>query len=806
MKKLTIRKKAIDSKKKQCELSTEVGNVRVDDVLIESSELFLANVDGNADEVEDSSSDDDYTCVNEDEYENDSDLFAKNVVYGLDDVFIDDEEVRLILDKEVDEQNNTDMYFNDDEPQSDDYDLSALIDDEEGICSYPTFNPEIDFKGKINLSLGLKFPSTYVFRKALRYHAIECGYNYYYLHNGTNRISVYCYNRCDCMKLKGRIVNCVCGKEKKCYFKVHAVKLKDEETVQIRSYFPNHTCGHQHQNKKVTALYLAEKYIDDWRDNPTWELKAFKKRVNRELGCEVKYSKCYMAKRIAMKMLYGDASEEYSRVWDYAEAIRTFNPGSTAIVKCIGIDTPPPLFQRMYICLTACKEGFVAGCRPIIGVDGAHLKGKFPGVLLTAVGKDGNNNIFPIAWAVVETENVETWIWFLNLLVEDLRSVTASSSWVEAEGEAFTFMSDRQKGLVEALNSVVPECEIRFCCRHIWANFKIKFPGELFKQHFWSAARAYNKNHFDREMNVIKNISIDAYAYLAAIPAKHWSRHAFCSRSKSGMLLNNICEAFNNVLVEARAKPIISLMEWIRRYVMQRSAAKREGLSNFQGELMPAITKIIEKNAKEIYGLRVIPVDVYEFEVDDIEDCYVVNLANRTCHCGSWQLIGIPCKHAVACIVLRKLDAKDFVHEAYLIETYRKTYSPKFYGMPGHKMWPTTTLAKLLPPPYRKMPGRPNKRKRKKEVGEGKGGKKAITEFKQRRCGNCGEVGHYKKGCKNQPKPPPPTKTKSKGGRPKMGSSSTQQSTTNDVPSSSGQQQTQNAASTSCIMDQNSQI
>ncbi|XP_057516149.1 uncharacterized protein LOC130797526 [Amaranthus tricolor] len=298
------------------------------------------------------SSDDDYSCGHEDEYEHDSD-FALNV-------------------------------------------------DDEGIASYPTFNPEVDFKGKINLSLGLKFPSTYVFRKALRYHAIECGYNYYYLHNGRNRITVYCYNRCDCVKSKARIVNCVCGKDKKCCFKVHA----------------------------------------DWRENPNWELKAFKKRVNRELGCEV--------------------NEEYSRVWDYAEAIRRFNPGSTAIVKCIGIDTPPPLFQRMYICLPACKEGFVAGCRPIICVDGAHLKGQFPGVLLTAVGKDGNNNIFPVAWAVVETENVETWTWFLNLLVEDLKSVSSSSSWVQAGCEDFTFMSDRQKGLIEALNAVVPEAEIRF--------------------------------------------------------------------------------------------------------------------------------------------------------------------------------------------------------------------------------------------------------------------------------------------------------------------------------------------------------
>ena len=96
-------------------------------------------------------------------------------------------------------------------------------------------------------------------------------------------------------------------------------------------------------------------------------------------------------------------------------------------------------------------------------------------------------------------------------------------------------------------------------------------------------------------MNEIKNISIEAYEYLAAIPTKHWSRHAFCSRSKFGMLLNNICEAFNNVLVEARRKLIISLMEWIRRYVMQRSTAKREGLSNFEGVLMPSITKMIEK-------------------------------------------------------------------------------------------------------------------------------------------------------------------------------------------------------------------
>ena len=102
------------------------------------------------------------------------------------------------------------------------------------------------------------------------------------------------------------------------------------------------------------------------------------------------------------------------------------------------------------------------------------------------------------------------------------------------------------------------------------------------------------------------------------------------------------------------------------------------------------------------------------------------------------------------------------------------------------------------------MPGRPKIRKRKKETDEGKGGKKpatAVREYKQRRCGNCGELGHYKKGCKN-PTKPQPTKMKSKGGRPKMGSSP------NDVPCSSSEQLMQSATDvcTTYVMDEQSQI
>ena len=155
---------------------------------------------------------------------------------------------------------------------------------------------------------------------------------------------------------------------------------------------------------------------------------------------------------------------------------------------------------------------------------------------------------------------------------------------------------------------------------------------------------------------------------------------------------------------------------------MQRSAVKREGLSKFQGVVMPSVVKIIENNEKSCHGVRVIPVDVFEFEVDDGEESYVVNLTNKTCHCGRWTLIGIPCKHAIACIVHRKLDYTEFVYEAYHVKTYAKTYGPRL--MSGHKMCPTSTNPKSLPPPFRKMSGKPNKRKRRLEVDEAKDGKK----------------------------------------------------------------------------------
>lgn len=61
------------------------------------------------------------------------------------------------------------------------------------------------------------------------------------------------------------------------------------------------------------------------------------------------------------------------------------------------------------------RVGFMRGCRRFIGLDGAHLKSIYGGVLLSAVTMDANNGIFPLAVAVCEGENRDSWTWFLQL-------------------------------------------------------------------------------------------------------------------------------------------------------------------------------------------------------------------------------------------------------------------------------------------------------------------------------------------------------------------------------------------------------
>lgn len=73
----------------------------------------------------------------------------------------------------------------------------------------------------------------------------------------------------------------------------------------------------------------------------------------------------------------------------------------------------------MYVWFGVQKQGYANGLRPIISLDGCHIKTSMGGQILGAVARDGKNNMVPHAFLIVDIKCKESWSWFLSLLLED---------------------------------------------------------------------------------------------------------------------------------------------------------------------------------------------------------------------------------------------------------------------------------------------------------------------------------------------------------------------------------------------------
>lgn len=149
----------------------------------------------------------------------------------------------------------------------------------------------------------------------------------------------------------------------------------------------------------MTAPFLTEKFIEEFRDNLNMSLKAFGRKVQKEFNMCPNRVKLGRARKAAMEQIYGDEAIQYSKLWDYGQEFRRANPSSkfflcTQQIKPKDDPFPKEHFSSLYWSIDACKQGFLKGCRPIIGIDGFHLKTRFKGQLLTTVGIDPNDCIY----------------------------------------------------------------------------------------------------------------------------------------------------------------------------------------------------------------------------------------------------------------------------------------------------------------------------------------------------------------------------------------------------------------------------
>ncbi|XP_070002064.1 uncharacterized protein [Nicotiana sylvestris] len=182
-------------------------------------------------------------------------------------------------------------------------------------------------------------------------------------------------------------------------------KIRDSGDFKVKNYYPVHKCDTSNKNKLCTSKFVAKKFIDEITKHPHIRIWEIHELCRDKLGLYVGKTICYRTKLRVLRESIGDWNMEFARLCDYADMIKHTNPGSSCWVR-MDSETEPGknLFVYFYVCFDALEKSWLEGCRRIIGFDGCFLKGACKGELLVVVGKNGNQQMFPIAWAVVDQE------------------------------------------------------------------------------------------------------------------------------------------------------------------------------------------------------------------------------------------------------------------------------------------------------------------------------------------------------------------------------------------------------------------
>ncbi|KAK2647280.1 hypothetical protein Ddye_014769 [Dipteronia dyeriana] len=323
----------------------------------------------------------------------------------------------------------------------------------------------------------------------------------------------------------------------------------------------------QMMTTSLTMMNLASRVESLMKSNPTVSAKVLGDLLLERYNVVVDMKKLYNVKHRLMSQLRSDHNSSFRYLRQYAYTLNETNPWTTIHIK---IQKPLSTFHGLFFNFSSQKQGFLEGCRPFIGLDGCHLKGPCGGMLISAVALDINSEIFSLAVCICEKEIKWSWKWFLcniKMFLEFSRD------------RHLCFMSDRQKGLVQALRTHFPFASTRFCVRHIYANFRSSYPGQNCKKMFWKASRSRNLFHFKAAMDSIGEVDSKAKGWLQKIDLHCWSRFGYDQYIRCDHVTNNMTKAFNSMLGTYKAQTYLQLLEFIRHMVMRRLQERNEECS-----------------------------------------------------------------------------------------------------------------------------------------------------------------------------------------------------------------------------------
>lgn len=227
-------------------------------------------------------------------------------------------------------------------------------------------------------------------------------------------------------------VKCTTG----CPFRLFASWDSRRACFVVKSVDDEHSCTRNMEgNRQMTSTWLAKQFLEIFKARPHWPAKELIETVRQAYRVAIKSALAYKVKYKAHKLLHGSMEEHYAKLGRYLQALR--DSDAEICIRLLNDERPrrsaTPVFQRLFICFDGVRKGWQEGCRRFLSIDACFLKTFLGGQLLAVVGRDANDQMYPVAWAIVEGENNSSWSWFLSEVQTALNL---------GQGEGLTIVSD----------------------------------------------------------------------------------------------------------------------------------------------------------------------------------------------------------------------------------------------------------------------------------------------------------------------------------------------------------------------------
>nr|XP_009788637.1 PREDICTED: uncharacterized protein LOC104236416 [Nicotiana sylvestris] len=329
--------------------------------------------------------------------------------------------------------------------------------------------------------------------------------------------------------------------------------------------------------------------------------------------------------------------------------------------------------------------------RPIVVMDGSHLKSYYTGTFVSANTLDG------AAYGVIDSESDAIWTWFF----EQFKIAYGGR-------ENMCIVSDRNESIIKYVSRVYPDVPHFACIWHLWNNIYKKFKKSHAKlsEIYFSMAKAYTQAEFDSLMEKVETVDIRVKEYLELAGYEHWARF-YAHVNRGWTMTSNIVESISATLLSARELSIYDFLEEVRKMFGRWNCTNRK-------EATQTYTTL-EKKYQEMLTLNEAMSTLMTLHtVTDRGRNYTVCLLERKCVCGRFQVDELPCPHAWAVLKSKFLMPEDYCSNYYKPNSVVMTYDVLVYSLPDRNEWniPAHVAEEVvLPPKWKRPPGRPKKKR-----------------------------------------------------------------------------------------------